>query len=496
LTARAPARPAPSLPDALSHLPCLTHLSLLPVPNRLPLPPPKKRFDPLGGYSNERSLFLQSLRNAVERRWQRWEARQLPRAALDACAGAGVADVQAALKDRRAERPGRGGAGEAAHARWHVRALLGWRTNAPWHRTRPWPAAAARCIAPVAARGALRPSPSGRPLSPSTGAAPPRPRRPPQSLRRPPPPPAAAAARFARDVDPPLSPALAYVRDAMGPLGYAHLLAVGSVDGLVEASRQSRVGARSGRVCFMIGRQGWGGGEAAPGSCVGACVPRAAARLFPPERHSSLLRSRARARCPRTLPGPGPRPRPRAPPRPPSRAPQVCAGAANGVSCAVFRVLSEEYGGGRPARKHSTFYRAMMEEAGLDTREGGWGGWRLPALCETHTHTCTPPHTHTHTPAPTHTHTRTHPRAPTHAHAHAPSLSPQRASARGGGVPGPGAVAGAPPRRGPPRRRPLSFVCAGWGRLLPGGPAGPDLPLARHPLARPRWGMGRRSPRR
>lgn len=27
----------------------------------------------------------------------------------------------------------------------------------------------------------------------------------------------------------------------MGPLGYCHLLAVGSLDGLVEASRQSRV---------------------------------------------------------------------------------------------------------------------------------------------------------------------------------------------------------------------------------------------------------------
>jgi hypothetical protein len=47
--------------------------------------------------------------------------------------------------------------------------------------------------------------------------------------------------RYARDVDPPASPPLAFIRDAMSPLGYAHLLAAGSVDGLVEASRQSRV---------------------------------------------------------------------------------------------------------------------------------------------------------------------------------------------------------------------------------------------------------------
>eukprot|EP00882_Tetradesmus_deserticola_P000240 GHRQ01000267.1.p1 GENE.GHRQ01000267.1~~GHRQ01000267.1.p1 ORF type:complete len:688 (+),score=265.24 GHRQ01000267.1:2028-4091(+) len=93
--------------------------------------------------------------------------------------------------------------------------------------------------------------------------------------------------RYARDVDPPLSPAQQYVVDGMGPLGYCHLLAVGSVDGLVEASRQSR----------------------------------------------------------------------------------VCAGAANEVACAIFRVLMEEYGTGRYSRKHSTFYKAMMEELGLDTKE-------------------------------------------------------------------------------------------------------------------------------
>lgn len=42
-------------------------------------------------------------------------------------------------------------------------------------------------------------------------------------------------------MDPPLSPALTYVKEAMSPEGYCHLLAVGALDGLVEASRQSRV---------------------------------------------------------------------------------------------------------------------------------------------------------------------------------------------------------------------------------------------------------------
>ncbi|GIL58890.1 hypothetical protein Vafri_13704 [Volvox africanus] len=45
----------------------------------------------------------------------------------------------------------------------------------------------------------------------------------------------------ARDVDPPLSPAAVYIRDEMSLEGYRHLLAVGSLDGLVEASRQARV---------------------------------------------------------------------------------------------------------------------------------------------------------------------------------------------------------------------------------------------------------------
>ena len=47
--------------------------------------------------------------------------------------------------------------------------------------------------------------------------------------------------RYDADVDPPLSAAQQYIVNDMDALGYCHLLAVGSVDGLVEASRQSRV---------------------------------------------------------------------------------------------------------------------------------------------------------------------------------------------------------------------------------------------------------------
>ncbi|GLC68792.1 hypothetical protein PLESTF_000737200 [Pleodorina starrii] len=47
--------------------------------------------------------------------------------------------------------------------------------------------------------------------------------------------------RAARDVDPPLGPVASYIREQMSFEGYRHLLAVGALDGLVEASRQSRV---------------------------------------------------------------------------------------------------------------------------------------------------------------------------------------------------------------------------------------------------------------
>ncbi|PNH01750.1 hypothetical protein TSOC_012330, partial [Tetrabaena socialis] len=96
----------------------------------------------------------------------------------------------------------------------------------------------------------------------------------------------AIRSRAAVDVDPPPSSVALYQRDQMGLQGYRHLLAVGALDGLVEASRQSR----------------------------------------------------------------------------------VCAGAANEVACTVFKVLQEEYGGGKLGRKHSTFYHSMMAQLGLDTR--------------------------------------------------------------------------------------------------------------------------------
>lgn len=49
----------------------------------------------------------------------------------------------------------------------------------------------------------------------------------------------------------------------------------------------------------------------------------------------------------------------------------MCAGTANEISAAVFRVLLEEYGGGRLPRKHSTFYQQMMLQ--LELRTGGRG---------------------------------------------------------------------------------------------------------------------------
>jgi hypothetical protein len=48
----------------------------------------------------------------------------------------------------------------------------------------------------------------------------------------------------------------------------------------------------------------------------------------------------------------------------------------------AVRVLMEEYGTGRYSRKHSTFYKAMMEELGLNTSE--WlhtaGDWVMQLL--------------------------------------------------------------------------------------------------------------------
>ncbi|KAK9830964.1 hypothetical protein WJX81_003304 [Elliptochloris bilobata] len=56
------------------------------------------------------------------------------------------------------------------------------------------------------------------------------------------------------DVDPPLSAAAQYMRQDMTRDGYRHLLAVGSLDGLAEASRQSRVcgGAANEVMCAIF----------------------------------------------------------------------------------------------------------------------------------------------------------------------------------------------------------------------------------------------------
>jgi hypothetical protein len=39
------------------------------------------------------------------------------------------------------------------------------------------------------------------------------------------------------------------------------------------------------------------------------------------------------------------------------------------LRCCPGRVLMEEYGTGRYSRKHSTFYKAMLTELGLNTSE-------------------------------------------------------------------------------------------------------------------------------
>ncbi len=87
------------------------------------------------------------------------------------------------------------------------------------------------------------------------------------------------------DLDPPLSPAKKYLRETMDLHGYRLLLAIASLDGLVEASRLSR----------------------------------------------------------------------------------ILGGASNEIQATLIRVLLEEYGNGRLARKHSTFFAQMMAELGLET---------------------------------------------------------------------------------------------------------------------------------
>ena len=51
-----------------------------------------------------------------------------------------------------------------------------------------------------------------------------------------------------------------------------------------------------------------------------------------------------------------------------SRLCHILGGAAHEVQATLMRVLIEEYGGGRLARKHSTFFALMMEELGLNSK--------------------------------------------------------------------------------------------------------------------------------
>ncbi len=91
--------------------------------------------------------------------------------------------------------------------------------------------------------------------------------------------------RSAADLNPPLSEDNRYLREQMSEVGYRHLLAIASFDGLVEAGRLSR----------------------------------------------------------------------------------ILGGASNEVQCTLIRVLLEEYGNGRLARKHSTFFAQMLAEFGMHT---------------------------------------------------------------------------------------------------------------------------------
>ncbi len=92
--------------------------------------------------------------------------------------------------------------------------------------------------------------------------------------------------RADRDLHPPLSETKRYLRDDMNLEGYRILLAIASLDGLVEASRLSR----------------------------------------------------------------------------------ILGGASNEIQSTLVRVLLEEYGNGRLARKHSTFFAQMMAELNLNTQ--------------------------------------------------------------------------------------------------------------------------------
>lgn len=92
--------------------------------------------------------------------------------------------------------------------------------------------------------------------------------------------------RAAEDVAPPPSADGLYFRERVGEAGYRRLLAIASLDGLVEASQLSR----------------------------------------------------------------------------------TLGGASNDVQAVMTRLLVEEYGGGRLARKHSSFFISMLEEFGMSTK--------------------------------------------------------------------------------------------------------------------------------
>jgi len=90
----------------------------------------------------------------------------------------------------------------------------------------------------------------------------------------------------ARDLDPADTDENLYFRDEMTATGYQRLLAIASLDGLVEASQLSR----------------------------------------------------------------------------------VLGGAANEISSMITRIFLEEYGGGRLRRKHSSYFSAMLDEFGMNTK--------------------------------------------------------------------------------------------------------------------------------
>ncbi|BAY18233.1 hypothetical protein NIES21_40770 [Anabaenopsis circularis NIES-21] len=60
--------------------------------------------------------------------------------------------------------------------------------------------------------------------------------------------------RATADLDPPLSPESRYIREQMSEIGYCHLLAIASFDGLVEGSRLSRIlgGAANEVQCTLV----------------------------------------------------------------------------------------------------------------------------------------------------------------------------------------------------------------------------------------------------